>query len=147
MRIFDLHDVARKRSLSKKEVANVLRTCGRLATHKEMETLLASYSDPMSKTDFTELVHGLKPGPKESDLLVALQAFDHKELGTLSRVEVSSIFTQMTEKIAPSDLEAVLEGLPFADDRVPITALVAKLMTPMSNIRVPFSEVQFRMQK
>jgi Ca2+-binding EF-hand superfamily protein len=148
LKVFDLHDADYRRVLPKKEVANVLRTCGRLATQKEMDELLKTYADPVARSDFIELVKSLKPGPKEGDLLVALQAFDHKELGTLSRVEVSSIFTQMTERVSPQELTAVLEGLAFgADDRVAIPLVVAKLMAPMTSVRVPISEVGSRIQQ
>lgn len=148
LKVFDLHDVEYRKLLPKREIANVLRTCGRLATQKEMDELLKPYTDPMTRLDFTELVSTLKAGPKESDLLVAIQAFDHKELGTLSRVEVSSIFTQMTERVTQAELNAVLDGMAFGpDDRVAISSIVAKLMTPTASVKVPINEVGARIQQ
>lgn len=145
LQTFDLHDISYSRSLPLKEVANVLRACGRLATVKEMDELLKPYSDPMSRSQFAELVASLKPGPKESDLLTAIQAFDHKELGTLSRVEVSTIFTQMNEKLTSAELDGIMADLPFgSDDRVPIEAIVKRLMMPVRQIKVPPSEVARR---
>lgn len=148
LQVFDLHDVSLTKSLSKKEVANVLRTCGRLATPKEMEALLKPLPEVVSRTEFAELVNSLKAGPRDSDLLTALQAFDHKELGTLSRVDVTTIFTQMNEKVTHQELEGILKSLPFgADDRVGIDVLVKKLLTPFKSINVPPNEVHMRMMQ
>jgi Ca2+-binding EF-hand superfamily protein len=148
LKVFDLHDINYEKRLSKREVANVLRTCGRLSTPKEMDEFLKTFSDPMTRSEFVDLVKSLKAGPKENDLLVALQAFDHKELGTLSRVEVSSIFTQMTEKISTEELKAVLDGMTFgADDRIAIATLVGRLMAPTASMRVPTEEVAMRIRR
>lgn len=145
LQTFDYHDAQYKRALPKKEVACVLRSCGRIATVKEMEALLKPYGDVITRSEFSELAAKLPAGPKESELLTALQAFDHKELGTLTKVEVNSIFCQMTEKISTAELDAVLGDLEYsADGRVSIDVIAKKLLAPVKTLKIRPQDVSAR---
>mmetsp|Transcript_5588 Transcript_5588/g.6036 ORF Transcript_5588/g.6036 Transcript_5588/m.6036 type:complete len:157 (+) Transcript_5588:55-525(+) len=148
LQVFDLHDTQIARQLPKCEIANILRTCGRIATPNEMQILLQGLPEVVTRTEFAELVSSMKPGPRDTDLFTAMQAFDHKESGSLSKVEVTTIVSQMNEKVSANDVNLLLKSLPFdSEDRISIDTLVRKLLTPHRAIQVPLQEVSARMQR
>ncbi len=147
LKVFDLHDTTRSRKLSKVHITCVLRSCGQFLLPKDATALLAPYGDPLTREQFAELTKSLKEPPKEKDLTLAFQAFDYKELGTLNRIDIAQILTQMQEKITADDLQAVLADMPFQQDKVPITSISKHLMAPLASIKVPLEDIPRRMRE
>ena len=150
LKVFDLHDAAHTHSLPKVEVATVLRSCGRFMLPKEMDVVLRSLPDPVPRDQFAELVKSLKEGPKEKDLVAALQAFDYKDLNSLTQFEFRNILVSMTEKMSKDDSEQVMATIPWPKDEkngAPLQAIHAALMTPHTSYRVPNDDVARRIAK
>ena len=143
VKMFDFHDWQLKRALPKSEVAHVIRSCGRLLLPKHMDKLLAPFKDPMSRDDFVAAMKTAVEGePSEKDLLPALQAFDGKDCGELSRFEVTQIFCHMGEKIPTADVEKLLDGATFIDkDKANINGLHKWLTRPARSVKVTTDEL------
>jgi Ca2+-binding EF-hand superfamily protein len=143
-KVFDLHDVDRKKTLPKSEVAHVIRSCGRLLLPSKMDALLAPFPAAMSRDDFVAAMKAPVEGEvKETDLLSALMAFDTRDCGELTRFETTQIFCHMGEKIPLGDVDKVLDGGDFwKQDRANIKGLHKWLTRPAKGIRIANDELR-----
>lgn len=112
----------------------------------QMTKLLTPFPDPMTKDDFIRAMNTPLDGePKEKDLLPALQAFDTKDCGDLTKFEVLQIFCHMNEKMPLADVERILEGGAFwtgsQSDKANIAGLHKWLTRPAKAIAIPNAEV------
>jgi Ca2+-binding EF-hand superfamily protein len=148
LKIFDMHDRHYVRALGKRDVANVIRTCGYPLSDKDIEGLFSGSPDPVPRESFRETVQKLVANAKplkEAELITALRAFDTKELGTVSRADLSTILTTMNLKLTSTQLEDLLEDVLFQQDRVGIEDLARHMLRPTKDWRVENADVHSRM--
>ena len=147
-KIFDAHDIRMERRLPKMEVQHCVRSCGRLLLPAQMRKLLDKYGEPMTRSDFLDAMKTPIEGePKPKDIGPAFSAFDARENGMLTRHDLSQIFTSMTEKITPAELEEVLKGFKPVDggkgkgELYPVEALTAHFTMDAKKMRVSSDDV------
>ena len=110
--LFDVYDIKHAGALPKHEVHHVLRSCfpTRLFAAGQLDELLAAYPEPMSKEDVLKAVAAAQPSIEANTLGHSLAAFDARETGGLTDVDIRNIFLSMKDKLTPEMLAAVLTG-------------------------------------
>lgn len=139
---FDLHDPQLKRALPKSEIVHVVYSCGKLVVRSALDQVLAGYPDPVPRDKFAALMREVPDSAQDKDIQPALAAFDSKETGLLSRIEVQGIFTAMDEKISKEDYDRLMAEVQLQGENYSIEALTAHLKKNYTQHKAGVNEVK-----
>ena len=105
---FDCHDINYKKALPTSEVKMVVWSCGKLITEKILDEKLKSQPNPMPRDKFVGFMKDLPESAQQKDIKASLQAFDSKEIGSLSKNELSSMLTGYDDNISREQFDKLV---------------------------------------
>jgi Ca2+-binding EF-hand superfamily protein len=142
-----LFDEKRTQQVTPGDFKHIARSLGRKYTEAEFADLMRDFGTAVRFEQFVEFMRKPYSGPTEEDLRTALQAFDGTDSGFLRLTELTTLLTQLGEKMPETEVRQLLaEVKTDADGRVSIEDFVKFLCTPVPSITPNIAELQKALQ-
>lgn len=127
--VWELFDLDKDGKVNKADFAAAVRVCGRRYTNEQMADKMKNFGDSISYDTYFGFLCDPYTGPTIKDLKNALRAFDGKDSGELTTVQIQSLLTTMGDKIPLETVRPVLDAMPQTHGKVPLDEL-AEFLTP-----------------
>eukprot|EP00759_Apiculatamorpha_spiralis_P057049 PhF_6_TR837/c0_g1_i1/m.1263/K02183/CALM; calmodulin len=140
---FSMFDLDNSGSVSKQDIKDIIRICGRHYTNTQLDLATQELPDKVTVDKFLSYMrNSVYKGPSDKDLLTALQAFDLRESGELSRADLLTALTTMSDKLSNAEAEEILKALTFGEkDSVSIPVIQDTFLLHPAQIKCTVNDV------
>jgi Ca2+-binding EF-hand superfamily protein len=139
--VWNLYDTERTGKVKKEDFLDCVRVCTRRYPLSVLTEKTKALGATVSYEAFFDFMMEPYTGPNAEDLDRALKAFDGKETGELTVMQIQTLLTTMGDKLNLNDVKPILDVLPQVAGKVKIAELVKFLTPPVPTAKPDVDEL------